>query len=179
MTLGPMVGIVSMPGRRPIRASLPDCRPAPMVAVPRRHVGSLNAAPSFGTFRGTRRCTAWMEDVEKYQKPQKMSTFPGMLKCALFLTGLLEWSNTPRDDDLKPPVHRLMERRTRTLLPLPKRHLEHQTLSSSIAHGRLHIIQLDQKICYNRGSRNLPLIRVARWSLRTAPSRGAGRQLPS
>ncbi|XP_070378955.1 uncharacterized protein [Dermacentor albipictus] len=85
MTLGPMVGIVSMPGRRPIRASLPDCRPAPMVAVPRRHVGSLNAAPSFGTFRGTRRCTAWMEDVEKYQNPENMSQFPGMLKCALFI----------------------------------------------------------------------------------------------
>nr|XP_037280045.1 uncharacterized protein LOC119173017 [Rhipicephalus microplus] len=68
---------------------------------------------------------------------------------------LLEWRNTPRDSVLKSPVLRLMERQTRTLLPVPSSHLVPETVPSRAVHIRLQEIRQRQRIYYNRRSRHL------------------------
>lgn len=73
-----------------------------------------------------------------------------------YYTALLEWRNTPRDDYLKSPVHRLMGRQTRTLLPVPPSHLEPSIVRPQVVQRRLRHIREKQRTYYNRTARSLP-----------------------
>ncbi|XP_077550812.1 uncharacterized protein LOC144164172 [Haemaphysalis longicornis] len=72
-----------------------------------------------------------------------------------FYLALLELRNTPRDAILKSPVQRLMDRQTRTLLPVPSCHLKPSPLPSREVHTRLQDIRHKQRVYYNRGARDL------------------------
>lgn len=76
-----------------------------------------------------------------------------------YYTVLLEWRNTPRDDYLKSPEHRLMGRQTRTLLPVPPSHLEPSIVRPQVVQRRLRHIREKQRTYYNRTSRSLPNLR--------------------
>ncbi|XP_042145244.1 uncharacterized protein K02A2.6-like [Ixodes scapularis] len=73
-----------------------------------------------------------------------------------YYTALLEWRNTPRDDYLKSPVHRLMGRQTRTLLPVPPSHLEPSIVRPQVVQRRLRHFWKKQRTYYNPTARSLP-----------------------
>ncbi|XP_049512973.1 uncharacterized protein K02A2.6-like [Dermacentor silvarum] len=73
-----------------------------------------------------------------------------------FYSALLEWRNTPRDEQLQSPAQRLMGRHTRSQLPVLNCHLEPKTIPTEAVRQRLQEIRHKQRSYYNRTTRALP-----------------------
>nr|XP_050036095.2 uncharacterized protein LOC126532452 [Dermacentor andersoni] len=76
-----------------------------------------------------------------------------------FYSALLEWRNTPRDEQLQSPAQRLMGRHTRSQLPVLSCHLEPKTIPTEAVRQRLQEIRHKQRSYYNTTTRALPDLR--------------------
>ncbi|XP_040358407.1 uncharacterized protein LOC121047334 [Ixodes scapularis] len=109
-------------------------------------LGATNEDPELSNLRDYAE-TSWPDN--KQDVPEIVRPYWANLEEIHKQDGLLFRSN-------KSPVHRLMGRQTRTLLPVPTSHLEPETVPSNAFHNRLKEIRKRQMTFYNRNSRNLP-----------------------
>ena len=74
------------------------------------------------------------------------------------LLALLAWRNTPSEGFNTSPVHRLMDRRTRTLLPTTHSLLESKIDKQTVP--KLTAQKKSQAIHYNKGKKSLAPLRI-------------------
>ena len=72
---------------------------------------------------------------------------------------LLNHRNTPRDTILGSPAQRLMSRHTKTLLPMAEEQLKPEVKDPEVIQKRLQHYKCLQKKSYDRGARNLPVLK--------------------